>query len=872
MLNRLFLLWITLMSHYRQHKTQAVFLLLGLALGVAMFLSTLLISSAAKDSFRQAQRTVGGEIVAEIKPANGQAYFSEDVYRELRSKGIKQIIPVVEGRVATESGFLQLLGMDVVPLLNQYGQPSRQGVSRPDGPADNRFQQFETALNEAVDDVLGEGVDSPLFRFVFPPYIAFASASYARMHGLTQGQQLTVAGVQLPKLAIVSDDLGFGYAVFCDIRCAQSLLGMENQLTSIRLSQLREDDIPIIQAVLQADSDGGLNSVPPGSDSQQALIAESSQTALLERNDRSLRNPAFTDAFLLNLRGIGFLSLLVGCFIAFNAASFSLNQRLKMVQRLRLSGAGVQEITLALLIEVLLWALLASIVGCLLGWLVSSTLLPMIGLTLNQLFYNDNILGLGSISGAWGSAFMIALLATTTAMARPLWLMAKVKPLARPEQQQVPPYLLIASGFMLLGLFLWVMPVARSQELGLMIAACWFVGGAFLVPALLRAAFGCSSHFRWLKGFAVLHWTFATARIEQQRTSVAMMAYAIGLAASIAVMTMVVSFETVFVDYLDDALSESLYLRLDKDNFSQVEQHVNQQSAVAMSYRYYQQPINIAGERGTVSGMHNHPLRHRSVSLESTADKVWQDFHQHQGVLINQALALNQQLSPGDTLTLEINHTPVTTRVLGVYYSYGALAPAIVMDQQWLLSLWPSLESYRLGVFLNHQVDADAYTQALVSEFALASTEYLRPQQLKDLAYSIFQQTFYATRVLATTILLIATLGIFCTCYTSYLARSRSNALVRVLGVTRSRMISASLWQLSVSTLLASLIAVPLGLLVSFVSIQLVLRYSFGWYFPLVVDWSGVLMIVFIGLTATLIGSLLPLVMAGSKTTIKELA
>ena len=104
MLARVFLIWRTFLSHYRQHPTQGLFLLIGLSLGVAMLLGTLIVGSAAKTAFLSAQKLVGGQVVANITSVTGQRTMSENIYVKLRRNGITKAIPRVEGFLRLDNG------------------------------------------------------------------------------------------------------------------------------------------------------------------------------------------------------------------------------------------------------------------------------------------------------------------------------------------------------------------------------------------------------------------------------------------------------------------------------------------------------------------------------------------------------------------------------------------------------------------------------------------------------------------------------------------------------------------------------------------------------------------------------------------------
>ena len=841
MLMRVLLLWRTLLGHYQRHPAQGLFLLLGLSMGVAMLLATLIISSAARSAFTQAEQTLAGQAVAYILPRNGQDSLPEQLYRQLRFKGVSHMMPVVEGRIKTENGYLSLRGIDVFPLMNKSANTR--------GEETDHFKKHLLPLNVASGST---EVDKALLYFSFPPYLAVVSESFARLHNLKEGEQINIEGnKKLPPMRILEDTEGLGYFILCDIRCTQSYLNLSQRLTSIVFNQLSAKQKEIIEEAL-------------------------GEQAELVLADKNIRNPAFSQAFLLNLKAIGFLAFLVGSFIAFNAVCFSVLQRTLMVKQLRLCGATANEIAVAIMLELISWALLASVCGSVLAWGIASFLLPGIGITLNQLFFNDNLLMLTAVHQWWWQALLVALFATLIATCASLTRLARQQPLAVKNETSYEVYSALVGLFLIvLACFLAWGPslFSKTQWLGLLISACWFIGGGLIVPGILAAFFYFVCQIKSLLRYPLIHWLFNDGRLEQQRQGVAMAAFVIAISASIAVVIMVSSFRQAFSDYLDVSLPESIYLYINQDKFAEVESFLTEADNVDYSYRFYMGAARINTREGLVRGMTAAPKRQQSLLFErhqyATLAELWDSFHQRKGVIINQALALSHDIQPGDSLSLMVNGKEFQSRVLGIYFSYGSLSHAFIMDQQWLTDLWPQLVTSRLGVFVKKEGDVQEVITALVNRFNLKSENYLLPQSVKQLALSIFRQTFYATQMLSVVILLIAAVGIFCACYISQLDKKFELTVVRLLGVSGRQMTTLALLQLFINTFIACLVAIPLGLFVAWASVNIVLRYSFGWYFDLVINTFDITGIVLLSAAVVTIGGFLPLSMSAKRSNIQ---
>ena len=334
-----------------------------------MLLGTLIVGSAAKTAFLSAQKLVGGQVVANITPVTGARTMPEKIYVELRRNGITKAIPRVEGFLRLNNGgFLSIQGVDAFSQMQWSARTSSK-------PSPQETKTFDRRFGLPGKQDASSQLD--IISFSFPPYRAVISEAYAKVLEVKEGDTLVLEdGRPLPAIRIVPNDFGIGYSLLCDLRCGQELLSRPGELTSIVLTVMNPGDSTKIKALL-----------PKGT----ALWAP----------EQSPENEALNDAFFLNLTAVAFLAFLVGCFIAFNAVRFSVLQRLIIVRQLRLCGVTFKEVSLALLLELLFWALLASVIGCLLGWLLAGLLMPGVGLTLAQIFRGKNILEITAVQNWW---------------------------------------------------------------------------------------------------------------------------------------------------------------------------------------------------------------------------------------------------------------------------------------------------------------------------------------------------------------------------------------------------------------------------------------------------------------------------------------
>ena len=120
---------LTLMSFYRRHPLQALFLGIGLVTGVALWSAVQLINDHARESYAEADKILGAEAKYWVRHPEGLGIEQSD-YIELREQGFKQIYPVIEVVKQTKKGELvTIIASDLLAL----------GYNQSPGQANNPF-------------------------------------------------------------------------------------------------------------------------------------------------------------------------------------------------------------------------------------------------------------------------------------------------------------------------------------------------------------------------------------------------------------------------------------------------------------------------------------------------------------------------------------------------------------------------------------------------------------------------------------------------------------------------------------------------------------------------------------------------------------
>ncbi|MBP2567951.1 putative ABC transport system permease protein [Agrobacterium tumefaciens] len=326
-------------------------------------------------------------------------------------------------------------------------------------------------------------------------------------------------------------------AAFVDISTADRLLKRNGELSRLIVSPSQDPDLPTI------------GNIAPELSLEHA---------------RSRPDVArLTDSFHLNLTAFGFLAFVVGLFIVYSATGLSFEQRRGTFRTMRSLGVSLRSLTVMLVIETALFALVSGALGIVVGYVVASALLPGVAATLRGL-YGASVAGSLSLRPEWWIAGLaMALVGTglsslqhllrvwrmpilSTAQGR-AWAMVSTKSLL--HQAAAGLVLLFVSGSLVL--------LGGGLISGFAVLAALLLGAALILPTLLALGMRVAEH---ISGHGLTRWFFADTRQQLPGLSLALMALLLALSANIGVGTMVSSFRQTFVGWLDQRLAAEVYV------------------------------------------------------------------------------------------------------------------------------------------------------------------------------------------------------------------------------------------------------------------------------------------------------------------------
>lgn len=768
----------TLFAEYWQKPLLNLGFIISLAIATSTLLAVLLLNHASKQQYQQADSRLGSPVAFQINAIEGGAVSKQD-FAHIRRQGFSEVSPIISFRKKIgDDKWLTFKAMDLLAL----------SLRNP--------EKFDTT------------------SVLIPK--AYASRLGLQFNHESQQSKLSLANKQsLPIRQIDSAD--WGMTALVDIALAWQFFPEVKGFSYLLVSQLTEKRREKLE-----------NSLP------EHLILQPSWS--LQQRE------GFADALHLNLSALATLSFVVSLFIAFQAAEQAWQNRSRLSAQLRLFGIGLSAVRQAMLLEALLLILLASILGTIIAITIVSVLLPVLGLTLNQL-YQLNVSG--HFDWHWqylGWSLLISSFAVLMSLLKQIIMMNRRNIVLVSKSNRLSfsySAFGIAGVLLLLGFSFW--PENNWQQI-MMKFGILLIATVALLPLTLKMLIHLLLLFKMKIGLNYrLSYILQDAGQQIACRFLPLAAFYLALTASIAAALMVSSFETAFIKYLDKQLNEDLYIRFNRGEQQRIELWLQQQPQIKEYVLYKHGIVNVGVDTVAIT-TYQSSLQLASLVMKTTdmpmskfASKVNHSaaFNSEDNVcLINEQLALAHQLDLGDMLAIDQGVRHLNCQIRAIYFDYGNPAFEITLPLQLAEDSLSGLIAKSFGVFFYHYTAESK--QKLINELALDESKLIEPAEIKSMAMTIFSQTFILTKAIAFVLLTIACFGLFLSAKTIELARKGDLIILASLGYSRVELFIHMLGQWLLLVIACILLSWPMAIVLAKVLVGKILPISFGWSMPLV--------------------------------------
>lgn len=794
-----------------RHPIQTVLMIVGIMLGVAVFIAIDFANASASRAFDLSVDSITGKATHQI--VAGPAGIDEELYPQVvDAQYVDAVAPVITDYVNSpqiDGGRpLQLLGVDPFaepPFRNYLGE---EGVGLP----------------------IGE-----LTAFLTDPGAVLISTDLAADNGLVVGDNLTleiggreyeatVAGLLEPSDSLSARTLNG--VVLADIATAQEITESFGTIERIDLI-IPENQRSTVLAEIESDLPEGVR-----------LTTAEARTGSVEE---------MTAAFRVNLLALSLLALVVGMFLIYNTMTFSVVQRRRLFGTLRSLGVTRREVFLMVVGEALLVGIVGSLLGIALGIILGQGAVRLVTQTINDLFFVVTVRAVQIPPRTLLVGALLGIFATMASAAIPAIEAASVPPRAALTRSTLESRAGSAVKWTFLGGLLLnaagigaLLIPSRSLPLSFTATFLVIIGFALLTPIVLV---GLMRLFKPLTtaGLGILG-RMAPREIEGSlsRTSVAVAALMVAVSVTIGISLMVGSFRRTVIVWLEQTLQGDVYMSVAGGTATRPGTSVDPnvittaQGWPGVEEVTFSRSVTVDSEVGQVNLVAISDQNYQTGQIYFSTSIPEEDVFE---ATINGAVSVSEPFArrfdkwDGDTITLATDTAGEQTfEIVAVYYDYGQSAGTVAMALSQYQSFWDDDRVTALALSLEPGADPDTIAEELQVELAGTQDLLIRPNlALRQDVLVVFDRTFAITGALNVLATIVAFIGVLSSLLSLQLEKRQQLGILRSIGLTVRQLWGLVLLETGLMGLVAGIMAMPTGFVLSLILIYIINRRSFGW-------------------------------------------
>jgi len=823
-----------------RRRLQSLLFVLGITLGVAVGVAIDLANSSASRAFGLSVSSVTGRATHQI--VGTSSGLPTDLYRRIRTElGLQTSAPVIDSAaqaVDLDGRSLRILGVD--PF------------------AEAPFRDYLSPRNVSAETLAG------LYAFIVEPNTALISTALAERYNLQPGDTIALRTRTLPEVTVqiagllAPDDAlsrqALDNLLLVDIATAQEIAGTPGFLSRIDLILPEEFDLSRIEAIL-----------PPGA----ALTTPADQRDALDQ---------MTGAFRLNLQALSLLALLVGVFLIYNTVTFSVVQRRPVIGILRSLGTTRRQVFFLILSETIILGVVGTLLGLLAGILLGQGTVRLVSQTINDLYFRVNvenvaIPGISLVKGAAigiGASLLAALIPSYEATHTPPAGTMQRSGFERQTLRLIPYVTLAALLFVAGGLAL-----LQISSITLSFAALFLVliGCALLTPlAMLTTMHLLMPLTNGI--FGVLGRMAPRAVVRSiSRTGVAVAALTLAVSVIVGVSVMIGSFRQTVTDWLDTTLGADIYISPFNDDSGDIAVDID--PAIASDLQAIPGVEWVSTVRSVTVTAPNYPDL-PPVNLVAPDTDVTHSGRRFKwnaapggdywgallagDVIVSEPFAYRRNISrENNTIVLLTDRGEQSFIVAGVYYDYTTDQGNVLMHASIYRRYFDDPFVSAIALDVAPGVDPQAILQTLETDALIGTGLQAQSNRaLRDNVLTIFDRTFSITVALRLLATIVAFIGILSALMSLQLEHTRQYGIMRANGMTPRQLRTFTLIQTGLMGTTAGLLALPVGLVLALILIDVINVRSFGWTMDLTLAPQPFIQAFAVALAAALAAGLYP--------------
>ena len=823
------------LSYVLRHPWQLGLALVGIVAGVAVMVAIDLANSSSRTAFLMSMDAVNGRTTHQV--IGGPGGLDEQLYSDLRLSGeFREIAPVVQGYVDIENETMQLLGVDI------FAEQGIRGYSRAANVRGNESDESSAAL--------------PIIRSLLtvPGALVLAESTADRL-GFAVGDRIHVridGREHVAILAGIFDDTEIASSqgiVIADISQVQAWLGMQGYLTRID-ARLANDTIAV-----------SLESrLPAGA-------------RLVSAEGRTQATVAMSKAFTTNLAAMSLLAMLVGIFLIYNSVAFAVLQRRSLFGVLRALGVSRRQVLTVIMSEAAALGIAGSLLGILAGITLGEQLVVLVSRTISDHYFVANVteivvdadvLAKGMLAGVCATLIAAGMPAAEGTLVPPR--LAMLRSTVERGAGRLLPYVSMTGLALIAAATVILVVSGKSLFAGLVAVFAVILGIALLIPRYVIAAVALIEPLARRLGGTVASLATGGIGMTLSRTGVAIVALAIAVSATIGVSIMVDSFRLSVGKWLGDTLQSDVYIGVARGSLDQallgeivavpgISEYSTSRRAWLEDETGKTRIIALQMASGSYAG----------IDLRSENDAaVWQQFNESDGILVSDPFAYKRNVDRGDRVTLHTRQGPQDFEIAAVYLSYDSNDGSVIMNRGTYDRYFgdPGVDS--IGLYLSPGYSTDETIERIRALAAGRQSLLINSNaRIREMSLNIFDRTFVITNVLYWLAVGVAIVGILGAMLALQLERAREFGILRAVGMTPWQLGRLVTGQSALMGLLSGIAAVPIGIAMAILLIEVINRRAFGWQMDIHIGLAGLGSAILLAITAAFCAGIYPALRAG---------
>jgi putative ABC transport system permease protein len=814
----------------RLQKVHALMTVTGICLGVAAIVSIGIVNKSVLRSFEDSINRVTGRAALQVTgPASG---FPESFLdRVQRVEGVEYAVPVIDTQgilVGAKEQSLMILGVDVLQ--------------------DGNLRDYKLS-DESAD------IPDPLL-FLARPDSILLTRELAEREGIKLEQTIqvqTVSGIRTFRVRGLLNPEGpakvaSGDIAIMDYPAAQMAFGKEGRIDRIDVSLLRGKDLETMRDRIKKALPGGYSVLTPEGRTRQVEL-------LVSR-------------FQKNINLISFIAVFVGMYLIYNAVSISVVQRRKEIGILRALGTTRRQIIALFLGETFVIAIVGSALGVGVGVLFAQSAIGAVGRTVSELYVRTSI---SELSVSWTDlvvGFATGIVASLAAALFPALTSTRVSPIsairsvAYSEEGFISgrrPRIISLCCIVLASVLLILyqaaaFPVLHSTPMMFAATVLLLLGVSFATPTVLQAFL---AFFRRVVSLHIgASGRLAGLNLQKNigRNAVAAAAIFYGIAVFVSSAGIIYSTKQSVLEWIDSyvrgdiivtsghplASTGAQNIPMPVDLWKEIEKVPGVLSADPFRKIY----IDYKGRRILLLTLDidRRMLYSPFKVMQGTREDMVRLLPKQNYIAVNEAIASQEHLKPGDTMVLPTPEGPVPFKVAVVNVDYSSDSGSILMDMHTYRKYWKEYLADSFSIRVKSKDEVQAVRDAIAKRFGNDRKLFVLPaREFKNEIRKIIDQGFAVNRAINFITMLIACLGIVVTLLASVLERTREIGILRSIGMLRGQVSRVVVVESMLLGIVGGLLGAGAGVIIGWMSLEGFLKGDYGASMQYQIDYPSIL-------------------------------